>query len=481
MSTVNTSRGITYSEVDLTPTKEEFEKLLTAKISYENAAAKKPAERDAWNKKNFNMTPWGIGYNLSKKKYDVSVGSAKAKGKSAPSEPTAQLLRYFIIAVIIDWGELIDQLKRTLKIWGYTSTDLKNMAKTVWQSNADMNVIVSRLNDAQTSGKIILKEAVEKHDTLNPKLFTKDGVLKEVVRKKMLEIVDTFIEDLKEQEVKIKVKDVIFIGSNASFNYNNKSDIDLHIVADTKAVKYPEALASALYSAYRSLFNKVLDISIYDIPLELYVEIEATPKISNGIYSVKKDKWIKEPVAEEIADYDKEQLEKLVTEWETKCTDLIADIEADKLDNEDKVVTLITQIYDKLRKAGLAEGEYSEKNLAFKELRNAGYLDKLKKFRDELVSKRLSLSEELDRKARQEARDLITRIAGTQPIIQDNGYFYIYNLKQADVSRIVQALRALDIVEYVDSSESSKYDLSMIHMAPNQIPPKYYNIRGQLK
>ena len=58
---------------------------------------------------------------------------------------------------------------------------------------------------------------------------------------------------------------------------------------------------------------------------------------------------------------------------------------------------------------------------------------------------------------------------------------FIYNLKQADVSRIVRALRALDIVEYVDSSESSKYDLSKIHMAPNQIPPKYYNIRGQLK
>ena len=461
------------------PSVEEFEKVLTAKLSYE--AKQATPERDAWNKKHFGLTPWGIAYTLSKAKFEKSKNSAKNKGKTALEEPTAQLLRYFIIAVVIDWQELIDQLKRALKNWGYTSADLQHMAKNVWQAAAVPQQLVNALEAAQNSGKIELKESVEKHDSLNPKLFTKDGQLKETIKNKMLEIVDEFVENLKEQDVKLKVKDIIFIGSNASYNYNNKSDIDLHIVADTKAVKYPENLAAALYSAYRSLFNKSLDISIYDIPLELYVETADTPKISNGIYSVKKDRWLKEPTPEAIPDYDKDKLKDLVDKWENKCKELIADIKADKLEDETKVVKLIADIYEKLRKAGLAISEWNELNLCFKELRNDGYLDELKKYRDELVSKRLSLEERLDAKNRQNAYNQIARAAGSQPIIQDNGLFFIYNLKETDIARAVRELMKLEIVEEVYSSESGKYDFSKMLLAPEQMPAKYYNIRGKLK
>jgi hypothetical protein len=63
------------------PHKQDFEKLLTAKLSYE--AKQKTPERDAWNKAHFNETPWGIAYNCSKAKYDKSVASynkVKEKG-----------------------------------------------------------------------------------------------------------------------------------------------------------------------------------------------------------------------------------------------------------------------------------------------------------------------------------------------------------------------------------------------------------------
>ena len=36
--------------------------------------------------------------------------------------------------------------------------------------------------------------------------------------------------------------------------------------------------------------NKSLDITIYDIPLELFVETEDSARVSNGVYSVKKNK-----------------------------------------------------------------------------------------------------------------------------------------------------------------------------------------------
>ncbi len=469
------------------PKKEDFEKILKAKLSYE--AKQKTPERDTWNKAHFNETPWGIAYNCSRAKYDKSVASynkVKRKGQ-VPQPKVDKALTYFIVAVAIDWQDLINELKRTIKNWGYTSKDLSNVAKNVWLSDAQY---IANLCDSVTITELIeqldevtqepLTEAIEKHDKLNSKLFTKDEVLKGKVRDKMLEIVDEFLADLKEQEVKIKVDDILFIGSNASYNYTKDSDIDLHIIANTKAVKYPEELGEALYSAYRSLFNKQLDITLYDIPLELFVEVEDSPRVSNGVYSVKKNKWVKKPVVEDIPEYDKEVLEELVDKWEKKCKDLIDDIKADKLNDEKKVVKMLEDIYEKLRKKGIAKGEYSIENLTFKELRNKGYLDQLKDYRNELVSKRLSLEEELNARARRNVEIQIAQAAGTQPIVQDNGMFFIYNLKASDIDRAVRALKALDFVEEVYSSESGKLDFSKMIMAPEQMPAKYYNIRGKV-
>lgn len=57
----------------------------------------------------------------------------------------------------------------------------------------------------------------------------------------------------------------------------------------------------------------------------------------------------------------------------------------------DKIDDLIEDIYD-LRKEGMEEeGEYSIKNLIFKEFRNLGYLDNLKELKKKEISKELTL------------------------------------------------------------------------------------------
>jgi predicted nucleotidyltransferase len=465
------------------PTKEDFEKLLTAKLSYE--AKYNTPERDTWNKAHFDSTPWGISYNVSKARYEKAVIARQGGIRARPTPKYDLALRYFIVAVAIGWQELVDQLKRTLKNWGYASKDIQNIYKNVWQPEAQYianlcdSVTVTKLTENLEANK--LTEAVEKHNTLNPKLFTKEELLKDKVRDKMLEIVDEFLADLKEQEIKIKVDDILLIGSNASYNYTKDSDIDLHILADAKATKYEKEVAAALYSAYRSLFNKNLDIEFYDIPVEIFVETEDSARVSNGIYSVKKNKWVKKPVQEDIPEYDTKALDELVDKWEANCKELIDDIKVDKLKDEKRVVKMLEDIYDKLRKKGIAKGEYSIENLAFKELRNKGYLDKLKEYRNELVSKRLSLEEKLDRQMRMDVYNQITRAAGTQPIIQDNGMFFIYNIKASEINSKVQALRKLPCVAEVHANENGKYDFSnTLEIAMNRIPSKYYDIRGMI-
>jgi len=246
-----------------------------------------------------------------------------------------------------------------------------------------------------------LEEDIEKHDTLNPKLFD-NNELKPEVKEALLKVVDAFVEDLKDSEIDIKVKDVVVIGSNVNYNYNKDSDIDLHIIADSDISQYPGELLTLLYSAYRSIFNKNYDITIKGIPCEVYVELDELHGTSNGVYSLYNG-WLKEPEQKNIPDIDMDTFNKLFDEWEDKYFALLDEIgitpeemlalnerEEDKEASE-KVYNFIEDIYD-LRKESIAqEGEFGLGNLVFKEFRNLGYLDALKQLTKILKGKELSL------------------------------------------------------------------------------------------
>lgn len=106
---------------------------------------------------------------------------------------------------------------------------------------------------------------------------------------------------------------------------------------------------------------------------------------SNGIYSLNTG-WVKHPVQQDIPDIDMEEFEKEFKVWEDKYFGLL-----DKESGREEIDNLIEDIYN-LRKEGMGEdGEYSIKNLIFKEFRNLGYLDNLKDLRKKEISKELSL------------------------------------------------------------------------------------------
>jgi hypothetical protein len=71
--------------------------------------------------------------------------------------------------------------------------------------------------------------------------------------------------------------------------------------------------------------------------------------------------------------------------------------------------------------------------------------------------------------------------AGTRPIIQDNGMFFIYNIKASDINSRITALKKLPCVAEVHANENGKYDFSNpVELAMNNMPKKYYDIRGRL-
>lgn len=228
-----------------------------------------------------------------------------------------------------------------------------------------------------------IEESYQVSEQLNPKLWQQDGTLRPEVHDKLIEIQDQFIEELNENNIPVAVLDAWIVGSNASYNYTDQSDLDLHIIVDSNASSCDAAVLQILYNYFKSNFNSKYDISIHGIDVELYIEDVNSNAVSNGIYSLKQDKWIKKPIKADIPEVqiDSELLQK----WVDKYNNVVAGVSAQTAQS------LVNELY-LLRKQSLAtEGEYGQGNLIFKEFRNNAYLDKLKEIAAGDKSKELSL------------------------------------------------------------------------------------------
>ena len=102
-----------------------------------------------------------------------------------------------------------------------------------------------------------LLEEIQIHETLNPKIWnvTTKQLLPEV-RRKIIEIVDHFEDYI---EVPIEIVDVQIVGSNASYNYTDKSDIDVHIICNYDVISKETELLQQLYDAKRNQYNRKLN------------------------------------------------------------------------------------------------------------------------------------------------------------------------------------------------------------------------------
>jgi len=136
--------------------------------------------------------------------------------------------------------------------------------------------------------KFKIEDAINFHDELNPLLFDKNNKLKPNIKKQLEIITDDFIEYMGIPD--LAVEDVIITGSNVAFTYTPHSDIDLHLLVDF--AELPESdVYKELFNAKKSLYNDTYEITIRDIPVELYVQDTAQAHTSLGEYSLMQDKF----------------------------------------------------------------------------------------------------------------------------------------------------------------------------------------------
>lgn len=227
-----------------------------------------------------------------------------------------------------------------------------------------------------------IQAAVELHDKLNPKIWNSDNTLKTDVHDKLMDIVDEFAESI---DIPLTIIDAHIVGSNASYNYTSQSDLDLHCIVNYARLDADPAIVEAWMQTQKRLFNENYDITIRDINVEIYVENVNSNTVSNGIYSLFNDEWIKVPQPIE-ADIDEDAIDIKADELEKDIQEVL------KSEDINEVEDMIDSLY-LLRKNGLATGgEFSTDNQVFKELRNRGQLEALRNRCYELKSDELSIA-----------------------------------------------------------------------------------------
>ena len=226
-----------------------------------------------------------------------------------------------------------------------------------------------------------LNEEFQVHDTLNPKLWdTTSKKLLPKVRKKLVEIVDEFE---KYGSIPIVICDVQLVGSNASYNYTENSDLDVHIIANFESIPVPIEVLEKIYNTKKSEFNKTYDIKLYGIDVEMYVQNINSTTVSNGIYSLCDDEWVKEPKPMNTA--SKKNTEKEVGKWKEKIGLILQNPTYENVSEAINILYLIRH------NSIAAEGEHSKGNQIFKDIRNLGLFDRVKEELNNQISKQLSL------------------------------------------------------------------------------------------
>jgi predicted nucleotidyltransferase len=227
----------------------------------------------------------------------------------------------------------------------------------------------------------LVSRNVAYHKQLNPEAW-EGKQLRPEVQQTLLKIAEQFVNYL--DIPNFEILDIVLTGSMANYNYTKFSDYDLHVITRYSDLECDD-LAEAFYRAKKTLWNNEHDIRIRGNEVELYVEDVEEPPVSAGVYSILNNRWLKQP------SYDPPEIDDRAVNL--KVRDLIKQIEVAVAESDDpEDLTRIKEKLRRMRRSGLdTGGEYSVENIAFKILRNMGYLDLINRTYTKQQDQNLSL------------------------------------------------------------------------------------------
>lgn len=270
---------------------------------------------------------------------------------------------------------------------------IKNRLNLLIESYLQQNNDINKLIDENTED--IPKDVIDSfklQSGLNKDIWDDKDTLNPKVKFKLLEIAKDFFKDL-ELPKDIKIKDIIFTGSLANFNWSKFSDIDLHLIIDFNQFKEDKDFITKHFKTEKTLWNDNHDIKIYSYPIEIYVQDVDDKLEATAIYSVLHNKWVLKPSKQDFK-VDISTLKKKGKKFFNQFDDIKKDFNNK---NYKQVVKKIDTLWDRIkymRQSGLEEGgEFSIENILFKVLRRTPFMDDLDEMRKDAYDKSMTLNE----------------------------------------------------------------------------------------
>ena len=232
--------------------------------------------------------------------------------------------------------------------------------------------------------------SIQMNEELSPMIW--DGEeLKPDVRKALLMNTKRFIEycDISH----LKFEDIILIGSMANYNYNEHSDIDVHIVMDFSQISDNIEFVGEYFKMKKLMWSENLPIQVKGHDVEMYMQHSEETVHSTGVFSLIDNEWISKPTRK-IVNINTAAVQLKAADIMNTIDDLVTNMnKSDFL----KKLEDVKEKLKKMRKSGLETGgEFSTENLAFKILRNSGYIKKLVDMKHDYMTQELSLDEILN-------------------------------------------------------------------------------------
>lgn len=266
------------------------------------------------------------------------------------------------------------------------NNNLRSWSSKYWSRHNINDVLIEVVEPEQ-----INTDSIKMNDTLNPLIWDNDDTMKNDVRKSLLMNAKRFIEfsDIEN----LTFNDIILTGSIANYNYNDNSDIDVHIILDFNQISENKNFVGDFFKLKKQLWYNNLPIQIKGHDVEMYLQDSSESHKSTGTYSLINNQWISKPT--------KKIININVANVQLKSADFMNAIDdLEKNRNSEDFLNRYDKLKNKIkvyRQSGLdTSGEYSVENLVFKVLRNTGYLAKMIEIKNKYLTNELSLNEFTD-------------------------------------------------------------------------------------
>jgi tRNA pseudouridine(38-40) synthase len=235
-------------------------------------------------------------------------------------------------------------------------------------------------------------------DKLNPDFFNSEGQLNSQIRLRLLDIADDFVKSLAVKWV--KPSDIVLTGSIANYNWSKYSDVDIHIIYNFNDVYKKTEFVKDYFNSKRDIWNDTHEgLTIKNLPVEISIEDSSNPAKSSGVYSLEKNKWVKEPENMNDSELNQEYIKDFCAKQMTKFDELF-----DEIDNETDRKKLeilsnkVEALYEKLKNMrGEAlkskEKEMATGNIIWKVIKHQGYIERAWDYINKVYDRRNTINE----------------------------------------------------------------------------------------